>query len=134
MEVRAGGTLPEQGVPLHWQGEAGTFALRLQLVMMQSGQAKRALAASLLLLVVLLVAWIVSLPGGAGLGAGVRPEQMALLGLLGWQTLGLNLVVVFVILLGVCARLIALVQVGVSLLRRWRPAVAAAGGEPDVSA
>ena len=87
------------------------------LVMMQSGQAKRALAASLLLLVVLLVAWIVScFPEVLAWVRAFWPEQMALLGLLGWQTLGLNLVVVFVILLGVCARLIVLVQVGVSLL------------------
>jgi hypothetical protein len=124
-----GGPLPERGTPLHWQGDADTAAPRVALTGFQSGQVKRALAGSLLLVVVLLVAWVVAqYPGVLGWVRAFWPEQMALLGCAGWQTLGLNLVVVFLILLGVCARLIALAQVAFALLRRWT--VPPTGGTP----
>ncbi|HXG11796.1 MAG TPA: hypothetical protein VNK04_18720 [Gemmataceae bacterium] len=123
-----GGTLPERGVPLHWQGDPETPAPRLRLTLAQAGQTRQALAASLLLLVLLVVAWVVAhFPGIFAWVRAFWPEQMALLGCIGWQTLGPNLVVVFLILLGVCARLVVLVQAALALLRRWRPAAAATG-------
>lgn len=124
------GVLPAFGTPMHWQGDPDSALPRVHLTPLRTGQTKRAFAASLLLLVLLLVAWIVSyFPGVLSWVRAFWPEQMALLGCIGWQTLGFNLVVAFLILLGLSARLIVLLQGSLSLLRRWKPATPASQGD-----
>jgi hypothetical protein len=126
-----GSTLPEVGTPLHWYGEAETAVPHVQLTQAQTGRVRRALAASLLLLVVLLVAWVVAqFPDVLSWVRAFWPEQIALLGCIGWQAVGLNAVVVFLILVGVCSRLIALGQAAVALVRRWKPAPAPESAPP----
>jgi hypothetical protein len=55
------------------------------------------------------------------------PEQVMLLGGLGWQTTGPNLLVLFVLLLGVCGRLVLLGRWVLTRLRRPAPAAAGPG-------
>jgi hypothetical protein len=113
-----GDSLPARGVPLYWQSSKGGLVPRLSLVPVRAKEVGRTWSASVLLLVLLASAWV--LAQFPGLRSGVRvfwPEQVALLGCLLWQTFGPSLLVVFLVLLGICARLVQLVQI---LLRRFR--------------
>jgi hypothetical protein len=101
----------------------------------RSQQIRRALAASVLLAVVLVAAWV--LAQFPGIRAWLRllwPEQIILLGCLLWQALGPHMLLAFLILLGVCARLLYL---GQWLLRRFRSRVLAvpegAAGPPEAN-
>jgi hypothetical protein len=60
-----------------------------------------------------------------GLRAWLRlfwPEQVVLLACVVWQAFGLNLLLVFLILLGACGRVVFLLQILVRRLRRTTPA------------
>lgn len=119
-----GDTLPGRGAPLHWQSQSGGLVPRLTLVPMSAKDVGRTWSASVLLLVLLGSAWV--LAQFPGLRSGVRvfwPEQVALLGCLMWQTFGSSLLVVFLVLLGVCARLVQLVQIVLLRFRRSTPPV-----------
>jgi hypothetical protein len=111
--------LPERGLPLFWQGGAGEEMPVLHLTTPQSQHFRRSVAGSLLVLLLLLVAWLLSRsPGVLGWVRALWPEQMVLLGGLAWQTLGPNLLVVFLIALGVCGRVAALLWWSPALFRR----------------
>jgi hypothetical protein len=117
-----GDTLPWRGSPLHWQSEKGGLVPRLVLTPIGAKNVKRTWSASVLLLVFLASAWV--LAQFPGLRSGVRvfwPEQVALLGCLMWQTFGPSLLVVFLVLLGICARLVQLVQILLHHFRRAAP-------------
>jgi hypothetical protein len=123
----------ERGTPLYWQtADAGAAAPELRLTAVRAQQLKRALAASLLLGALLLGTWLLSyVPGIVPWLRALWPEQVALLGGLGWLTTGLNLLVIFVLVLGVCGRLVLLSRWVLALRHRPPPAAArspSAGG------
>jgi hypothetical protein len=117
-----GDPLPWLGAPLYWQNTKGGLVPRLVLTPVSANQVRRTWSTSVLLVVLLLSAWV--LAQFPGLRSGVRifwPEQMALLGCLMWQTFGPSLLVVFLVLLGICARLVQLTQVVLHRFRRAAP-------------
>jgi hypothetical protein len=96
-------------------------ALSLTLVATADLERRRALAASGLLAGLLLAVWLLSsFPKFVRLAHLFWPEQVAVLGLLGWQTFGPTWPVVFLVALGVVGRILFLASVFVSLLRRRR--------------
>jgi hypothetical protein len=124
----------ERGTPLYWQAaDPAAAPPDLLLVAVRAQQARRALAASLLLTVLLLAAWLLAyVPGVVPWLRAFWPEQVLLFGFLGWLTMGLNLLVLFVLALGVCGRVVLLGRGGLALLRP--PARAAAGSTPGSGA
>jgi hypothetical protein len=112
-------SLPERGLPLSWQGGAEQEMPALHLVTLSGRQSQRSAAGSLLVLLLVLLAWLLARsPGVLGWLRVLWPEQMVLLGCLAWQALGLNLVVVFLLALGICGRLVALLWWGAAFFRR----------------
>jgi hypothetical protein len=114
--------LPRRGSPMYWQGAVGTSSPHLTLARLDARQVRRALGASFL--------WLILLAGAAlaarfpGLRSWMRlfwPEQLALLGCLIWQTFGPNLLLMFLIVLGVCGRVVSLVPWLARWLRRPPP-------------
>jgi hypothetical protein len=100
-----GDPLPERGTPLRWQTGPKADAPSLLLTPLAERQAKRAAGASLLLAVLLVLAWALAhFPGVLAWVRAFWPEQVALLGCLGWQTYGPALPLLFLIVLGVTAR------------------------------
>jgi hypothetical protein len=80
---------------------------------------RRALAATGLLVGLLLAVWILSsFPSFVSLTHLFWPEQVVLLGLFGYQTFGLTWLVLFLLALGVVARLLALATGALRFLRR----------------
>jgi hypothetical protein len=80
-------------------------------------------AASGLLLTVLLMAWALSFaPGMLSWARAFWPEQMVLLACLTWQTAGLNVLVVGLAIVGVCGRVLLLLgQAGSWLFGKSKP-------------
>jgi hypothetical protein len=111
--------LPERGLPLYWRSGPEQEVPALRLVTLASQQSHRSLAGSLLVVLLLLLTWLVSRsPALLGWVRMLWPEQMVLLGCLAWQTLGLNLVAVFLLVLGTCGRLVALLWWTAARVRR----------------
>jgi hypothetical protein len=126
----AGADLPAAGTPTSWlAGPAGAPAVRLSAA--SARQVRQALSFSGQWLVVLLAAWAVTLSGV--LRSVVRwlwPEQLLLLGVVGWQAAGPTAVVVLLLALGVAGRLLLAGRAVRSLLPAApaRQAAAAARG------
>src|SRR5262249_59962636 len=84
---------------------------------------RRASAATGLLVGLLLAVWVLSsLPAFVALTHLFWPEQVVVLGLLGFQAFGPTWPVVFLVVLGVSARALALVGGLLTFLRRPREA------------
>lgn len=114
-----GDPLPERGTPLRWQTGPEADAPRLLLTPRGEQQAKRAAGASLLLAVLLVLVWALAhFPGVLAWVRAFWPEQVALLGCLGWQTYGPALPLLLLIVLGVSARLLFLGRRLLALLHR----------------
>jgi hypothetical protein len=111
--------LPDRGTPFLGVAGPDTPAPRLVLETNSGRDFQTALTASELLLVLLAAVWFLS--HFPALVARVRlfwPEQMLLLGGLGWYLAGPTFVTVFLLLLGVCGRLIAIAR-WIRLGFRW---------------
>src|SRR5262249_34931492 len=94
-------------------------APRLLLTSLSEQQSKRAMGATLLLAVLLVLVWALAhFPGALAWVRTFWPEQMALLGCLGWQTYGPGLPLLFLIVLGVTARVLFLARRLLALLHR----------------
>jgi hypothetical protein len=129
LEPWLGDSLPDQGTPMYWHNDAGAAPPHLVLTTTRAQHRRQALGSSLLVVVVLLTVWVLAqFPSIRGWARVFWPEQMALLGCLVWQGLGPSLVVLFLVLLGVCARAVYLVQCLLGWLRR----PAAAASQPSV--
>jgi hypothetical protein len=114
--------LPAQGTPVSWLDDRSGRPGAVRLVPAAQRQVRQAVAFSGQWLIVLLVVWTVTLSGV--LRAVTRwlwPEQMALLGLLGWQVAGPTLVVLFLLALGVSGRLLLAIRGAQTLLARRAP-------------
>jgi hypothetical protein len=123
----AAGMLPAGGTPVSWLGGPKSEAPRLHLLSAEVQRTRLALATSGQWLGGLVVLWAVSLlPVGLSRLRLFWPEQMALLGALGWHLVGPTFVVLFLLLLGVCGRALHLAGWLRSLLRR-RAAVVPTG-------
>jgi hypothetical protein len=111
--------LPERGTPLRWQTGPSADAPRVLLRSVSEQQTRRAAGASLLLAMLLVVVWAVAqFPGVLAWVRAFWPEQVALLGCVGWQTYGPALALLFLIILGVTARLLFLGRRLLVLLHR----------------
>jgi hypothetical protein len=114
--------LPRPGIPLHWQGPAGGPPPHLTLVADRVHNTRKAIGLSVVWLILLMAVGLTAL--FPALGNWLRlfwPEQVALLACLVWQAFGLNLLLVFLILLGVCGRTVSLLQLLARRLRRVTP-------------
>jgi hypothetical protein len=114
--------LPERGTPLSWQAGPGGAAPRLRLAAVDARQTDAARVVSARWLGLLAAVWFLAMvPFLAALARRFWPEQMTLLGALGWHLAGPTFLVLFLVFLGVCGRLLLLLQ-GLRLLHRRRPA------------
>jgi hypothetical protein len=103
--------LPERGVPLSWQAGTSRVAPRLRLAPADARQAEAARALTGQWLGLLAAVWFVAMvPFLAAAARRFWPEQMVLLGALGWHLAGPTLLVLFLLILGACGRLLLLVQ------------------------
>jgi len=117
-----GDPLPERGTPLRWQTGPEVDAPHLLLAPLSDQQTRRAARVSVLLAVLLLVVWALAyFPGVLAWVRAFWPEQVALLGCLGWQTYGPALPLLLLIALGVSARLLFLGRRLLALLHRPPP-------------
>src|SRR5262249_12682086 len=113
--------LPERGIPLLWQGGSDARPPPT-LHAPPAGHPLRALGGSLLLLVLVFAALgIASSPRLLPQVYALWPEELVALGVLGWLAGGLNVVVLFLVVLGVCGRLISLGWWMLALLHRPVP-------------
>jgi hypothetical protein len=113
------GFMPRRGETLYWQGTAGALPARLTLVAEHTHDMRNAMGLSVVWMILLSAVALAAL--FPSLGSWLRlfwPEQVALLACLVWQTFGLNLLLVFLILLGVCGRVVSLLQILARRLRR----------------
>jgi hypothetical protein len=130
LQLNDGDVMPLQGAPTYWRGEAKAVPPQLVLTTARSQKTRGALGGSLLIMVLVLSAWAMArFPSFRGWARLFWPEQMALLGCLGWQLFGLNLLVLFLVLLGVCARSVYL---GKGIVR-WLSRPAASASPSSVS-
>ena len=114
-----GDPLPQRGVPLRWQSGPETGAPHLVLTPVREHQTRRAVAATLLLGLLLVVIWALAyFPAMLAWARAFWPEQVALLGCLGWQTYGPSLPLLLLIALGISARLFLLGRRMLVFLRR----------------
>jgi hypothetical protein len=114
-----GDPLPERGTPLRWQTGAKTDAPGLLLTPQSDQQTKRAFGLSVLLVLLLLAVWALAhLPGMLAWVRAFWPEQLALLGCLGWQTYGPALPLLLLVAVGVSARLLFLGRRLLALIHR----------------
>jgi hypothetical protein len=107
-------------VPVSWQELPGAEPLTLQLISQQSRQLRQTIIASAQWLGVLAVVWILSLL--PFLSARLHlfwPEQMALLGAVGWCLAGLTSIVLALLLAAVCSRIFLVIR-GLRVLVRKR--------------
>jgi hypothetical protein len=119
------GFITRRGAPIYRYGTAGMLAPRLTLVADHASEVRKAMGLSVVWLMLLAaVALAARLPGLRSWLRLFWPEQVALLACIVWQAFGPNLLLVFLLLLGICGRLVALVQILARLLRRNRPASA----------
>jgi hypothetical protein len=115
--------LSRRGTPLYWQGAAGASGPRPVLTSRYAGDLRRAIGLSVLWLILLSTVGLASqFPSVRSWLRSFWPEQLALLGCLVWQTIGPNLLLVFLIALGVCGRAVLLVQWMIAWARRPTPA------------
>ncbi len=119
----AGMEIAASGLPRYWQGAAGASVPRLHLTPTQSRQARQSWLLSGGLVLLLLASW------GLAQVAKVKawPEQLALLGCLGWLVFGAGWGALFLVLTaaGVGVRVAVLLRWGMSWLRQRFPRTAA---------
>jgi hypothetical protein len=103
--------LPERGTPFHAAVAPEGPAPRLELATAYGRRFRVALTESELLLSLLLaVTCLARFPVAVRVARHFWPEQMLLLGGLGWLLAGPTIVVLFLLLLGICGRFFALVR------------------------
>jgi hypothetical protein len=125
----ADGGLPVRGVALRWQGRPEVGSPDLTLVSASETTRWQSIELTFLLALVLLVAWVLS--SRPTLRVWVQafwPEQLALLGCLGWQILGTSPLPLALVVVGLSARLLSLVRRGVARLASSQPSGTSANG------
>jgi hypothetical protein len=101
-----GSLLPERGTPTHWWATTLAPAPRLHLEAEREQQVRQSWAVAGVWLIVLLGVWVVSYcPRILAWVWATWPEQMVVLGVVGWQLLGVSLLAVCLIWLGLSTRL-----------------------------
>jgi hypothetical protein len=130
-----GDPLPERGTPLRWQTGPETDSPRLLLAPLSEQQTKRSFGLTVLLAVLLVaVWWLAHFPGVLAWVRAFWPEQLALLGCLGWQTYGPALPLLLLVAVGVSARLLFLGRRLLTVLHRPVPDPSRGSGtKPAVS-
>jgi len=116
----------DRGTPTIWRVTNDLNGPRLQLVSSQIEQRQRAIALSVLIGLLCLVAWLVTYtPRLVTLLQALWPEQIALLGYLGWQTLGPHVGFVVLFLFAAAGRIFC--------LARWISGLAGRPAAPSVA-
>jgi len=104
------------GIPVSWQTESGAESLTLQLRSQESQQMRQTIAASLYWLGALAIVWLLSLlPFLTARLYLFWPEQIALVGVMGWRLAGLTAVVGGLMFAAVGSRIFLLLRG----LRTW---------------
>jgi hypothetical protein len=125
----ADGGLPVRGIALRWQGRPEVGSPDLTLVSASEATRWQAVELTFLLGLVLLSTWVLS--SRPTLRIWVQafwPEQLALLGCLGWQILGTTPLPLALVAVGLSARLLSLVRRGLARLATSHPAGTSANG------
>ncbi len=107
----ADGGLPVRGVARAWQGRPDVGSPDPTLVSMRGAMRWQSVELTILLVLVLLLAWVLS--SRPTLRPWVQifwPEQLALLGCLGWQILGTTPLPLALVAVGLSARLLSLAR------------------------
>ena len=100
-----------QGTPMSWVAERDGAAPAVRLAPSGERQFRQSLSFSGQWLIVLLAVWTVTLSGSLRRLMGwLWPEQMTLLGVLGWQVAGPTMVVLCLVALGVVGRVLLTVR------------------------
>jgi hypothetical protein len=111
----------EQGTPISWHGEAGAAAPRLRLAPAADRQAEAAWSMTTRWLGLLGIVWFVALvPALSSRARRLWPEQLALIGALGWYLAGPTYLVLLLLVLGLGGRILLLARGMAGLLRRRR--------------
>jgi hypothetical protein len=117
----------QQGTPSYWRGELRTIPL-LQLTASEVQQTQRAFGLTALFVVLLLLAWTLPyFPRLVSWLFALWPEQLVLLGALGWLMISPNLAFGFLAVVGIGARLVYTGRWLVALTRRRAAVVASSG-------
>jgi hypothetical protein len=117
-----GPLLPERGTPLSWRAGPGGEAPHLRLAAADARHGETAKTATGWWLGLLGAVWFIAMvPFLAAAARRFWPEQMLLLGALGWYLAGPAFLVLFLVLLGACGRLLLLVA-GIRRSFHRRPA------------
>jgi hypothetical protein len=117
-----------QGTPTYWQAGPRSLIPQVHLLSVQNQQTRQAFGLSGLILILLAIAWIVSY--FPRLVAWVRwfgPEQLVLLGGLGWLLLDENPLFAVPVILGVGVRLVYLLRWRMVFLKQRAAAAGSAG-------
>jgi hypothetical protein len=124
--------LADQGIPTYWHAEADTRVPSLHLVAVAADRTRRASGLTGLLVVAVLLAWVISYFPRIVRGIhALWPEEMVLLGLLGWYWGHAEAVFGLLILAGLGARLCYMGHWALSWLNR--PGAVAATGSSKTS-
>jgi hypothetical protein len=122
------------GMPISWQALPNAEPLKLTLISHKSQEFRHSLIATGQWLGCLVVVWLLAflpiLPVRLRL---LWPEQIALLGLLGWHLSGLTSIVVALLLIAGCGRIVLLIRGLRTLLRQQRrqPSTMSMNNEPE---
>ncbi len=111
----ADGGLPVRGVALRWQGRPDMGPPDVKLVSTSEATRWQSVELTILLVLVLLLAWVLSSRPTLRLWVvAFWPEQLALLGCLGWQILGTTPLPLALVAVGLSARLLSLIRRGLA--------------------
>jgi hypothetical protein len=114
-------SLPQKGTPITWLTSPEAEPPVLRLVSHETHQTRSALASSGQWLGLLAAVWGLSfLPFLTARLRPFWPEQIALLGVLGWYLVGLTLTVLVLVMLALCGRVFLFIRGVRSLLRKHR--------------
>jgi hypothetical protein len=120
--------LTERGTPTYWWAAAAAAPPSLSLRAEWVQQLRRSLAATGLMLLLAASAWgLAQRPRAVAWFRALWPEQLALLGWVGWAGFGLSWPAALFVLLGLGSRLFLLGRWGLAYLLRPAPAAAASG-------
>src|SRR5439155_2122934 len=118
----------EAGLPSYWQANAGAPVPRVHLAAAEEDKARQRFGLSALLLLLCLIAWFLAyFPRVVAVLRAFWPEQLLVLGCLGWQLVSPNAGFALLVLVGIGGRIYLAVRWLVAFLQQRSTAAAAAG-------
>jgi hypothetical protein len=128
-----GSLVVDQGVPTYWRAEADEVTPNFRLAAVAVDETRHAAGLTGLLVVAVLLAWVISyFPKIVTILYTLWPEEVVLLGLLGWCWGHAQGIYILLILAGLGARLCYLGRWALALLNRPIPAAAAGSSKTSI--